>query len=121
MLAENVEIKKIEKVYDADTFTASIKGGPKWLTNSIKFRIDGVEAPTKGRWAKCENENKLAAKGKSFLSQCLKEADTISIDIISYTKNRYNVCLYIDDQDYVVPALKAKVLRLPGSKRKWCK
>ena len=94
----NVKLNKINSIYDADTFRASINGIPDWLGNNVSFRIYGIDTPEKGWRAKCDYEKDLSIEATEFVKSKITNGRKYTVDIHGLDKyGRFLVVLYIDD------------------------
>lgn len=96
---EGLLLNRIDSVYDADTFRATVNGWPKWLEN-CPFRLHGVDTPEIGWRAKSPRESDLANKAREYVVNTLREAKKITVDIKGRGKYfRVLVVVYVDGVD----------------------
>ena len=119
----NVKLNKINSVYDADTFRATINGIPDWLGNNVPFRIYGINSPEKGWRANCEYERNLSVEATEFIKNKIANGKKYTVNIHGLDKyGRFLVDSYIDDINIAKELLNNNMAKeyFGGTKTSWC-
>ncbi|HBF06990.1 MAG TPA: nuclease [Gammaproteobacteria bacterium] len=118
---DEVIIKQIVSVYDADTFRAALKDWPEYLGNDVGIRIRGIDAPEiRG---KCPQEKTDAIKARDYVRQRLANADHIRLENIETGKYfRLVADVYVDGHNLAETLVQLHYARpYDGGQRKgWC-
>ena len=118
---DEVIIKQIVSVYDADTFRAALKDWLEYLGNDVGIRIRGIDAPEiRG---KCPQEKTDAIKARDYVRQRLANADHIRLENIETGKYfRLVADVYVDGHNLAETLVQLHYARpYDGGQRKgWC-
>jgi micrococcal nuclease len=77
---------RVVRVLDGDTVEFDAPFLPKELKQVLKLRIEGVDTPEKGRFAKCDRERVLAERATRFTQQRVASAKKHQIIIVGWDK-----------------------------------
>ena len=117
----NVVIKEIVSVYDADTFRASLRDWPEYLGADVGIRVRGVDAPEiRG---KCKREKSQAKQARDYVRDLLAEARSVTLTNVETDKYfRLVADVYIDGENLSNTLIAKGLARTyDGGKRAgWC-
>lgn len=117
---------RVLHVYDGDTLTIPAPYLPDNLPKKISVRVFGVDTPEKGHRANCKKERRLAAKARIFVTNKVKNSNSIKVAILKWDKYGGRVLgeVYFDGEP-LSKMLIDEGLAVPyngrGAKKDWCK
>lgn len=114
-------VKKINSVYDGDTFRANLTSGHPIISNNIRIRLSGIDTPEiKG---KCWREKQLAIKARNHLKNELERGEKIVLKNVKRGKYfRIIADVYIDGKNINKEMISKKLAYSyhKGRKNDWC-
>lgn len=117
----NFVVKKVNSVYDGDTFRADLKSGHPIISNNIRIRLSGIDTPEiKG---KCWREKQLAIKARDHLNKILKSGRKIVLKNVRRGKYFRLVADVIVDGKDINKVMISEGLAYSyykGRKNSWC-
>ena len=116
-----VVVDEVTSIYDADTFTVTIRSWPPVIGERIKVRVKGIDAPELK--AKCVDELRLARAAKQKTVEMLRAAKTIELRELGRDKYfRLLADVYVDGKNLADALIKQGFARRydGGKKSPWC-
>lgn len=114
-------VKKLNSVYDGDTFRADLVSGHPIISKNIRIRLNGIDTPEiKG---KCWREKQLAIKARDHLTKRLTGGEKIVLKNVSRGKYfRLVADVFIDGENINKEMILEKLAYsyYKGRKNDWC-
>ena len=116
----NIKIDEILSVYDGDTFRGRVNAWPKWLGESVSFRIAGIDTPEiRGS---SDTVKLMAYKARDFVRDTFDAAKDIRFDIVGKDKyGRILARVWVDNVNLAARLIETGLAYEydGGSKQKW--
>ena len=118
---------KILRVVDGDTLEIEAKFLPSSLPQTLKVRIEGIDAPESGHRAFCDKERELAEKAKQFVIETLAKSRKQEVVLKKWGKfgGRILGDVVLDKNKLLSELMvdKGHAVRYDGTgtKKDWCK
>lgn len=119
--SSNIQVERINSVYDADTFRVDISNWPDIVGKNIPIRVNGVDAAEiRG---KCPSEKAQAKAARDYTRAFLESGSNIELRNIKRGKYfRLLADVYVDDQSLSEALIVSGHARSyhGGTREGWC-